>query len=199
MDQSKNNDMTKQKHFLDIVYSFYKTMKEKEITLIYEGEITHDITLAFTKMTEDNLSKHDEESSVQRKVYHVMIECLQNITKHAGNTNENNQSSVGKGIFLVGRTDTEYSITSGNAIENSKLEKLSSFIDQINTLNKSELDNLYAKQIVEGTLSEKGGAGLGLIDIVRKTGRKLKYQFLHVDKDFSFFILTSYISRNINK
>jgi hypothetical protein len=27
----------------------------------------------------------------------------------------------------------------------------------------------------EGSLSEKGGAGLGLIDIARKTGEKLEY------------------------
>jgi hypothetical protein len=47
----------------------------------------------------------------------------------------------------------------------------------------------------EGRLSEKGGAGLGFIDIARKTGRKLDFHFLSIDEENSFFILTSTISR----
>ena len=37
--------------FLEFVYDFYKTMKAHEITLVYEGEITHQITKAFNSLT----------------------------------------------------------------------------------------------------------------------------------------------------
>jgi hypothetical protein len=57
-------------------------------------------------------------------------------------------------------------------------------------LDKDDLNALYKKQIREGSLSEKGGAGLGLIDIARKTGRQLDYQFLPLeDSDNYFFLL----------
>ena len=48
----------------------------------------------------------------------------------------------------------------------------------------------------EGRLSEKGGAGLGFIDIARKTGNQLEFHFLPIDEGSSFFLLTSSISRN---
>ena len=48
---------------------------------------------------------------------------------------------------------------------------------------------MYKKQIKEGKISEKGGAGLGLIDIARKTEEPLEYQFLQLDQDTFFFIL----------
>ena len=32
------------KGFLEFVYDFYKSMKAHEISLVYEGEITHQIT-----------------------------------------------------------------------------------------------------------------------------------------------------------
>ena len=48
---------------------------------------------------------------------------------------------------------------------------------------------MYKRQIKDGRLSEKGGAGLGLIDIARKTGETLNYQFLPLDEDNYFFIL----------
>jgi len=41
----------------------------------------------------------------------------------------------------------------------------------------------------EGILTTRGGAGLGLIDIVRKTGEKLQYEFLDVDNKQKYFIL----------
>jgi len=44
-------------------------------------------------------------------------------------------------------------------------------------------------------LSEKGGAGLGFIDIARKTGQKLVYSFLKIDEEKSFFVLTTTILR----
>ena len=45
-----------------------------------------------------------------------------------------------------------------------------------------------------GELSSKGGAGLGLIDIAKKTGNKFEYHFLPIDDNFSFFILISKVS-----
>ena len=71
--------------FLEFVYSFYKTMVDHEITLVYEGEVTHQITKAFTSLTETNMQKDEEANSTQKKVFHVMVECLQNISKHADN------------------------------------------------------------------------------------------------------------------
>jgi hypothetical protein len=38
-------------------------------------------------------------------------------------------------------------------------------------------------------MSAKGGGGLGMIDIARKSGKKLDYSFINVDKHFSFFSL----------
>jgi len=69
-------------------------------------------------------------------------------------------------------------------------------LEEINSLDKEGLKQLYKKQMREGRLSDKGGAGLGFIDIARKTGNKLEYHFLPIDETSSFFLLSSSISRN---
>jgi len=181
--------------FLEFVYDFYKSMKAHEITLVYEGEITHQITKAFTSLTESNMAKEEESNSVQKKVFHVMVECLQNISKHADSFGSDDFLFAGRGIFMVSKGDEEYHVTTGNVIENTKIEELSRILDHINVLDKEGLKQLYKTQMREGRLSEKGGAGLGFIDIARKTGRRLEYHFLSIDEETSFFILTSTISR----
>ncbi len=183
------------KGFLEFVYEFYKSMKEHEITLVYEGEITHQITKAFTSLTESNMAKEEESNSVQKKVFHVMVECLQNISKHADDFGSNDYLFSGRGIFMVAKGKDEYTVTTGNAIENDKMVDLRNLLEQVNNLDKEELTELYKKQIKEGRLSDKGGAGLGFIDIKRKTGKNLEYHFLPINDDASFFLLTSTISR----
>jgi len=179
--------------FLEFVYEFYKTMTQNEISLVYEGEITHEITKIFTAMTEKSLEKNAESNSVQRKVFHVMVECLQNISKHADTIGEDKDER--RGIVMVCRSNDCYNIITGNIINNDKVPDLKKNLDYINSLDKEELSALYKQQIKEGTLSDKGGAGLGFIDIVKKTGSKLAYQFKQLTNDASFFILTSSINR----
>lgn len=183
------------KGFLEFVYEFYKSMKAHEITLVYEGEITHQITKAFTSLTESNMAKEDEPGTVQRKVFHVMVECLQNISKHADDFTSSDFLFSGRGIFLVSKGDNEYSVTTGNAVDNDRIEELTEMLESINMMNKDELKDLYKRQMKEGRLSDKGGAGLGFIDIKRKTGRDLEYHFLPISDDTSFFLLTSTIGR----
>lgn len=191
-----NYDKKDVKGFLEFVYEFYKSMKAHEITLVYEGEITHQITKAFTSLTESNMAKEDESGSVQRKVFHVMVECLQNISKHAEDFGSEDYLFSGRGIFLVSKGDNEYSVTTGNAVDNDRIEELSNMLESINRMDKDELKELYKRQMKEGRLSEKGGAGLGFIDIKRKTGKELEYHFLPINDDTSFFLLTSTISRS---
>ena len=184
------------KGFLEFVYDFYRSMKAHEITLVYEGEITHQITKAFTSLTESNMAKEEESNTVQKKVFHVMVECLQNISKHADTFGSDDYLFAGKGIFMVSKGKQDYHVTTGNVIENRKIEELTSMLEEINSLDKEGLKQLYKTQMREGRLSEKGGAGLGFIDIARKTGNKLEYHFLPIDETSSFFLLSSSISRN---
>ncbi len=181
--------------FLEFAYQLYKTMKTNEISLVYEGEVTQDITKTFTALTERNLTKSAESNTVQKKVFNVMVECLQNISKHADSLG-GDEDEERRGIIMVSKGDDSYNIITGNIIKNEKVPELKSSLELINSLDKEGLSTLFKQQIRESTLSDKGGAGLGLIDIAKKSGSKLIYQFKEVSEDVSFFILTSTIKRN---
>ncbi len=194
-----NKILKNEKQSLEFVYDFYLKMKKNNINLAYEGEITHQITKAFTSLTENNMVRAEDYNSVKKKVFHVMVESLQNISKHADDQYNLVDSKDGRGIFLVSKDETEYNVTTSNIIANSKIDDIKKMLENINNLEKTELDKLYKQKIREGRLSAKGGAGLGFIDIARKTGQKLIYSFVKIDEDKSFFVLTATISRLKNK
>ena len=183
------------KRFIKIAEHFLQTLHEHKICFAYEGEFTQQITIAFSTLAESSISKAEDKNLIQRRVNFVVVECMQNITKHAEIKSDNDPKPISRGIFMLSKSQEEYGITTGNIVERSRRESLQSKIDYINGLSKEELNELYMKQISEGELSEVGGAGLGFIDIVRRTGRKLNYHFLDLNQDESFFILTSFVSR----
>lgn len=182
--------------FQDFVYGFYELIRKHEITLVYEGEITHQLTKEFTSLTESTMMKSSESGSVQRNVFHVMVECLQNLSRHANHGLLNGNFVAGRGIFIVSRDENKYFVTTGNMIENERVEEMTKMLDHINSLDREQLNELYKTQIKKSGLSEKGGAGLGFIDMARKTGNKLVYRFVKINEEKSFFILTSIINRN---
>lgn len=176
------------------VYDLHKTMLSRNLILVYEGEFTQEITKSVLAMAERNMDSMGEESSIKRKVFNVMVECLQNIVKHSENftpLNEKRHSA----IFMMGKQDDRYIITSGNPIRNDSVDGLREKIEQINSLDKDGLKQLYKDIIKNNDLSDKGGAGLGFVDMARKSGQKLEFEFEDMGEDHNFFSLQTTILR----
>ena len=181
--------------FHDYVFEFYRKMKINQINLIYEGEVTHQITKAFTALTEENMTKEAEPNGLQMKVFHIIVESLQNISKHAENLKGSKNDLRGVGTFLIAKSETDYFIIAGNMVDIDKKPEMIELLETINRLDKEGLKQLHKDQMKMGKMSEKGGAGLGFIDIARKSGNKLEYTFREINDHASFFILTTKVSR----
>jgi len=172
---------------LRFAYRFHNTMQKNGLMLAYEGEVTQQLTKAFSSLAESNLEKEEEAASVRRKVFHIMVECLQNVAKHSDDL-EGQSSNPGSGIFLVGRMEDYYAITTGNIINNDRIEEVESLILQVNEMERDEVKEFYKKVLKESRLSDKKGAGLGFIDMVKKTGSKIHYHFEPINDKTSYFL-----------
>jgi hypothetical protein len=181
---------------MNFIFDMHQKMLENNIILVYEGEFTQEITKSVLAMTERNMDSLGEESSIKRKVFNVMVECLQNIVKHSEEYTAG-QQLVNTAIFMIGKKDDAYVITSGNPVKNINVDSLREKLDQINSLDKEGLKAYYKEIIRSGSgLTDKGGAGLGFVDMARKSGRKLEYEFNSLDNEYSFFTLKTSIARN---
>ena len=169
-------------------------MLNKNLILIYEGEFTQDITKSVLAMAERNMDSFNEDASVKRKVFNVMMECLQNIVRHAENFEEE-RDVKNNAVFMIGKHDKEYFVTSGNAIANDEVESMISKLEKINGLDKPGLKELYRNIIKNGKINDHGGAGLGFVDMARKSGRKLIFDFEPISEDLTFFSFKATIPR----
>ena len=183
------------KGYLELIHKPYSKLLAKEIILAYEGNVTHQVMKSVTSVVEERLDEEEEGEAIQRKVYHIMVECLQNINHHAEAFYNDSKDYPGRGAMLVTKQEDYYSVTTVNLINESLVDDLKIFLEKINPLSELELNELYKTQLTQGKISSKGGAGLGFIDIRRKTGNVLKYQFVDHDEENSFFIFKVIITR----
>lgn len=173
-------------------YQFYETMEENNILLLFKGNITSDLVTSILQMTENRLDNLEEDFKVKKKIFNVLVECLQNVYHHKDVDEVSNHAA----ILMLGKKDNEYFIVTGNVIASDKAEGLDRRLNKLNSLSKDELKQAYQDVLANKGFSEKGGAGLGFIDILRKSGQKLEYIFQDIDGTYSFFSLKVKISNN---
>lgn len=181
---------------MNFIYDLHHTMMSQNLILVYQGDFTQESTKSILAMAERNLDSSGEESSIKRKVFNVMVEALQNIVKHSDELVDG-QIRSHAAIFLIGKETNRYSIMSGNPIRKENIDKLKKALEHINGLDKDGLKELYKEIIKNTTISEKGGAGLGFVDMARKSGGKIEYSFPDLNTEYSFFCLKVNVPRDL--
>jgi hypothetical protein len=170
---------------LTFAYNIFKILQKDELSYYYKGLFTQTITENLLSLTQSNLEQSNEPTKIKKKVYFIMVESLQNIVKHQDSKLD--ISAPYSGMFFIQKRGSCYMITSGNIIEVRNINSLRAKLEKINSLDNEKLKDYYLEMLKNGEISEKGGAGLGLIEIAKKSGNKLGFQFKEINPQFSYF------------
>jgi hypothetical protein len=177
------------------LFEFYERMERNKIMLSFKGDITSELLTSVLQIMESKLENMQEEPKIKKKVYNVLVECLQNLYHHLDvESGGEDPAKYRSAIFMIGKIGAEYSIYTGNYIFNENVPPLRDKLNRINVMSKDELKEYYKEILNNDEFSQKGGGGLGMIDIARKSGQKLNFQFMPVDNRYSFFSLNIKIS-----
>jgi len=176
--------------FLESIISLYDELSENGIYIVYIGKFTQKVTSIFSAMLEEELDKKSEDKKTRRRVYHTMVEAMQNIQRHAEQFSDEVFSN---GLFMVGKREKVYYIITLNKVNAENEKRIVTAIKEVNSASKEDLNKMYKKQLKDGKINKNGGAGLGLIDIVRKTENKIDYMFIPVNFAEKYFVLKTEI------
>ena len=167
----------------------------EDLNYIYRGEFNSDIANYILSLAERNIVQSRIKGKTKKRVFHVMVESIQNITRHQDYDKDNTDKSA---FFAIQKNGTMFYITSGNVISNEEVDDLKEKLEKLNKLSSKELTQFYLEILNDGRISEKGGAGLGLIEIVRKSGNKLYYDFKKISDEQSFIYMYSNVETSPN-
>ncbi len=175
---------------------WYRKNTENDVLVSYLGSVSEDVISSLLDKLEDVLEKKNIDLKTLKKIYHISVEALQNLYHHSDAPKiPKNKSAIEKNVVFILKKikDSEnkcrYYVITGNFINKSNTRVLKERIDQLNFLSKDEIKILYKLILNNDQFSEKGGGGLGMIDLVKRSGNNLTYNFYNFDSNYIFFTL----------
>ena len=130
-----------------------------------------------------------------KKLLTLMIEILENVLKYSDRFE----------VFVLDHPDYQpefelivnengFVLRSRNPVRDKDKKEISRRINKINISDEDELKKIYRDTITNGIFTEKGGAGLGFIEMAKITTNTIVFSFEPIEKGFSYFELVLHIN-----
>ena len=177
------------------VFEYSKMLTEHNISVIYSGPIWAGGIDGIAELLQRRLNFDDLPRSTSKSIFSVFVEQMHNMLMYSAEKEEfhteNKITDASKGIFVLGRDDNTYFVKSGNVVTEYSAGILKERIDHLNTLDKQGLKQYFKERSRgENDNPESGGAGIGLIEIARRTTSKIDYSLTPYGEGLMYFTMS---------
>lgn len=155
------------------------------IVVSFSGEWSLEVTDALILLTSNGLRGINISRKIRNRVNSVLVECLQNVSRH-GWIDDQGEMHL---YLTVESTPLGIQIQSGNLVDLEMASALRDKISEVNGMTHEALRVKYVQQLCNSDWSEKGGAGLGLISMAKKSSGPLDYTFRELNSGLYMFTL----------
>ena len=163
----------------------YNKMLDNQIVFLRKGDFSQETIIPLIGLLENDLRIQTNFSGSKKKAMYMLVELLQNISKHGFQVNGERE-----GIFIVSKKENRYVLTSGNYVKKEDVVSLRARLESIVDMTQDQLKELYKSVLLKKEPSERGNAGIGLIELCRYSNRKIEYSFNDIDDSMSFYTLS---------
>jgi hypothetical protein len=170
---------------LDTLYLDY--LKHDHTIVNHKGPITQSIIVDLINTIEKNLE--DAKQLTVNNVSMILAEQLHNIMNYAQDSSHEQSEYQGNGITSVYHDLKihQYCIKSANIVSKEKRVFLENKLSYLNNLKPEELKKYFKRLRKTGWDKHERGAGLGFIDMLKKSKQGIDFTFYDIDDSTSIF------------
>lgn len=173
-------------------FEVYQFMSEKNILVAFTGHFDHLVTTSLLKNIKSKLGELQSMTGIDKKVYNVLVESIENISKYTLKQGQKNNIAM----LLLCKGENSFTIITGNHVLNKDIPALKERLDRVLNIDEATLRKMYRAQMLS-IRTDENSAGLGIIDIAIKSKSQIKYDFKPIDGQTSFYLFQTEI--NITK
>ncbi len=177
-------------------FSHFQSMGSHQLIFAYRGSLSNDLISAVIQLVDSKLKELEAPFRQKKSIINILIEGLQNSLFHAI---ENNNQKNHECVFLLSRQGKSFIIRIGNFIDRSHEDVLRNKINHLNSLDADQIQQMYLDVLDNGQLSDKGGAGLGFLRMIRDSGNKIAYAFEAPEGEKVFYSIEILVSEQAGK
>jgi len=180
---------------LNNLYDFKTDLDGHGIFLAFSGPISQELLVEIGEALKNKMKLEEASPTTTTKVFSMLIEQAQNIIRYSNEKvpDASFEDALSSGILIVGYNSENYYVLCGNKVYNSNVESLTNKLLMLKNMDKIELKRYFKEQRKKPPPKGSKGAGLGFIELARKSVKPIEFNFREIDEEFSFFSLKTYI------
>jgi hypothetical protein len=172
--------------------SLRESYLDQRIMLCFNGPISRSLIEEIGNALRNYLNSQQTTPSSAMDVFSAYIEMTQNI-RHYATRNGYDEEAASATVAVAKDEAGHYLVSAGNLVEYEDGERLVRAIEALASLDKQELKKAYKQQLRMPRESGNSGAGLGLLDIARKSSEPMQASLKPLPDGRGFFSLTAII------
>src|SRR6185369_5913865 len=90
------------------IYDIHQKMKDHNVLLAFTGEFDIKIINALIRSVKSKLKEVEKITKIQKRVYNIMVECLETVIKSYGLANEKEKNLNTFAVFTLGKAEGYY-------------------------------------------------------------------------------------------
>lgn len=138
-----------------------------EVLFLHQGGVDHSVVEQLLARAERWSMEDGVPVGVRKRLFNVLVEALENLHHHALDMH---RSGTWAGLL---RKDDAYIVLIGNPVPQTTALVLQNRIDILNDMDEETLKQHYLALLSNEGRTERGGAGLGLLTMARKSQRPI--------------------------
>ncbi len=180
---------------LEHLYYLKSDLDRQGIFFCFSGPLSQTLLMEVGDTLRNKMAKDKTNPSTIIKVFAMFIEQAQNIIRYSAEEVLYDEALGGlrNGIVAVGYDSGHYSVLCGNMVKNKDVSILSEQLQKLQTMNKEQLKTYYKEQRRKAPHEKSKGAGLGFIELARRSVTPIQFDFKKIDDNKSFFSLKTEI------
>jgi len=177
------------------IEQYNEMMDSNNVRVFYSGPIWPDGIEGMAQMMRKRLDFDEVPYTASKSVFSIFVEQINNMMMYSAEKEKRTdeaekQTEISKGVFTLGLQGDTYFLQTGNLVSNVNARILKERIDYLNSLDKKELRKFYKEQLnAENDNPESQGAGIGLIEVARRSTSPIEYTLKQYSDDFQYFTM----------
>ncbi|MBK8615290.1 MAG: hypothetical protein IPN85_17910 [Flavobacteriales bacterium] len=172
-----------------LAYALYKGLHDDTFSFGYAGAFHDEHTARLIALGEAAMEHAGAQRNARQRLAYVMVEAYQNIIRHRAPLPEGIARGCGRSMFLLRCHPEAQQVIAQNPVSKSDLVELQDALDGLSGLDAAQLKERFLNKLSNEGPRERGGAGLGLIEMARRSGQDLRHDFRGLGEEAVLFLL----------
>ena len=185
---SQTNKLLMEKTIEELLSTDFIKKINGSTMIAFNGVMSQDVIVGLGEVLRSELH-HFHPLTIVNRIFAIYVEMTQNILHYSNSKADSNGKEIGLGSVLVFNTPDGYNLVTVNQVNENQKLLLTKKCELINSMNEDELKDHYLQKRRQSAESDSKGAGLGFIDIARRSGQPIVYSFEGVgESNFNFYL-----------